>query len=178
MAYLWHSSKDDNWVPTELKCSMVLVDDTATMLAPMEADGHPGEVLLYSHRLNSVASSWVLLAPPDSLVYVNHFSLASGIRILADRDAIRISARQPIYFSTARLAGIEAFPYSEQAFCPRCKLEIAEHDACVCCPQCQVWHHQSEHADLACWSYAETCALCDQSTDLDSVEFRWTPGEL
>ena len=104
--------------------------------------------------------------------------LENGIRILADRDAIRVPGLPTMYYSTERLAQIEAFPNTEHVFCPRCKLIISEGDSAVCCPQCGVWHHERVPEDKNCWSYAETCALCDQSTDLDSASFRWTPDRL
>ena len=47
----------------------------------------------------------------------------------------------------------------------------------VRCPRCRVWHHHSDTGE-SCWRYADTCALCDQPTDLDRAEFAWTPGDL
>jgi hypothetical protein len=44
------------------------------------------------------------------------------------------------------------------------------------CPQCGVWYHQSEEL-FDCWTYSELCALCDQSTGLDS-DYLWTPEDL
>jgi len=45
----------------------------------------------------------------------------------------------------------------------------------VRCPQCGVWHHQSD--ELPCWVYSSSCSLCDHPTALDAG-YRWIPGEL
>ena len=81
----------------------------------------------------------------------------------------------PTYFSTERLAVLEPFPGSpEPVYCPRCRTEIARASMAVCCPNCRAWHHQDE--EFGCWLYADSCAMCDQPTALDSG-FRWHPGE-
>ncbi len=141
-------------------------------------DAHCGQVLLYPHNMNTPVATWMLLAPSESQLRINDSPLESGIRVLADRDAIRVPGLPTIYFSTERLARIETFPDAEHVFCPRCKLMISEGNSAVRCPQCGVWHHERVPEGQRCWSYAETCALCDQATDLDSAGFRWTPDRL
>jgi hypothetical protein len=178
MANLWHNLSDDNWNATELCSAVVLNRGSIEIIDNIHADGHCGDVLLFPHATNTQPATWVLLAPSQSQVRINDTPLENGIRVLANRDAIRVPGLSTIYFSTERLAGVEAFPDSKHVFCARCKLAISQGDSAVCCPQCGVWHHQQGPEGESCWSYAETCALCDQSTDLDTAGFRWTPEGL
>ena len=98
------------------------------------------------------------------------------MRVVSDRDEIRIAGKRSLYFSTESLARVEEFSSTGQTlFCPRCKQEIELGSGAVKCPSCGVWHHQTD--ELNCWSYSEVCALCTQSTDLDAW-FQWTPEDL
>jgi hypothetical protein len=118
---------------------------------------------------------WILVTNSRS-VLLNGVPLVTGMRVLLDRDEIRAGAACPIFFSSEELATVVEFPGSEKpVFCPRCKLEIASGSKAVKCPQCAVWHHQGD--DLACWTYAQHCALCDQSTELNG-RYRWSPDDL
>jgi len=117
--------------------------------------------------------SWVLVGPPA--VRVNGSPLDTGIRALRDRDEL-LAGGVRTFFSTEVLATVVPFPQSEKTtFCARCKLAITSGAPAVQCPQCGVWHHQSE--ELPCWTYAPRCAMCDQPTALDAG-FRWMPEEL
>ncbi len=169
---------DDNWTPTELRSAAVLSRGSIEFVDHIHVDAHRGEVLLYPHATNPQLATWTLLAPSQSQVRINDTPLEIGIRVVVDRDAIRIADMPTMYFSTERLAGIEAYPDAEPVFCPRCKMTISEGDSAVCCPQCGVWHHEQVPEGKGCWSYATTCALCDQATALDSAGFRWTPEIL
>ena len=115
--------------------------------------------------------SWVL----TGTARVNGMPLRTGIRVLRDRDELEIGGLCT-FFSTETLALVEPMPRGDKpVFCPRCKQGIEPESAAVRCPQCRVWHHQSD--DLPCWTYAEHCTLCDQPTALDAG-YRWTPEEL
>ena len=73
-------------------------------------------------------------------------------------------------------AAVEPLPESAgEVFCARCKKRIPAGAPAVKCPQCGAWHHSSD--DLPCWTYAETCAFCDQPTALDA-DYRFTPEDL
>ena len=178
MAYLWHSLNDQQWAATELHSAAVLGRGSVDFVGNIGVAAGRGDVLLYPNTTNTRAATWMLLAPADSRVRINDTMLESGIRVVAHRDAIRVADMPTMYFSAERLAGIEAYPDAEPVFCPRCKMMISEGDSAVCCPQCGVWHHEQVPEGKRCWSYAKTCALCDQSTDLDSAGFRWTPEIL
>lgn len=178
MAYLWHNSNDKNWIPTELTGSAILSNgkiksvDHPDSLTPLPA------VLLYAHRFDTQPTCWILLAAPGSQVGINGEKLDTGIRILADRDAISVVPHRAMYFTTERQAQIEKFTGTEQTFCPRCKLEIKPHDLAVCCPRCLIFHHHKDQDGESCWTYTETCALCDQPTELNSTAFNWSPEDL
>jgi hypothetical protein len=123
----------------------------------------------------------VLLAAEGAPVRVNGLPLLVGVRVLQDRDEIRVGRADSLFFSTESAARVESFSGTgASVMCPRCKQAIAEASEVVRCPGCGVVHHQAK--DLPCWSGYEaepfaTCAMCDQPAALDSG-FRWTPEEL
>jgi len=121
-------------------------------------------------------TEWHLVAHRDSGILVNGLPLLAGVRTLLDRDEIRIPRLGPLFFSTERLARVEPLPETSQdAHCPRCRQAVTPGTAAVRCPSCEVWHHSSE--ELPCWAYAETCAMCGQSTAFDTG-YQWTPEDL
>lgn len=115
-----------------------------------------------------------LVAPPDSVARVNGAPLAAAIRQLADRDEIRVGDAC-WYFSSEELVRVEPFPASTALPCARCHQPIEHATSAVHCPSCRLWHHESEAS--RCFSYAETCAGCDQPTAIDT-SYRWSPTEL
>jgi hypothetical protein len=137
----------------------------------------PKGVILGRTQAVKSRETWVLLNPQSIPTLVNGEPVLTGIRVLRNKDEIRIAGTgRRFYYSTERLARVERFAGSEPAvFCPRCKREISEGSEAVRCPQCQIWHHQSEELD--CWTYSSSCSLCDQSTGLDTG-YRWTPEAL
>ena len=178
MAYLWRNLDKDEWAPTELHSAAAIRGVSVDFVGNISVDAVLGEVLLCPCATPSRDPKWTLLAPAVAKVHINDAPLENGIRVLADRDAIRIADLSAMYFSMERLARIEPFPDEKNVFCPRDKTLISAGDPAVCCPQCGVWHHERAAEGEGCWTYAETCALCDQSTDLDSAGFRWTPEGL
>jgi hypothetical protein len=79
-----------------------------------------------------------------------------------------------VFFSLERLARVVPFDGVDKSHCPRCQTVIERGTPAVRCPQCGVWHHESD--EFRCWTYSPTCALCDQPTELEG-SFRWTPEE-
>jgi hypothetical protein len=117
---------------------------------------------------------WHLLAPFSTRVSVNGLPMTTGLRTLRDRDQITIGHRSA-YFSIEERAECVAFPGTERKFfCARCRQELTAGALAVRCPQCNVWHHQSE--ELPCWTYTAHCGLCSQPTDLEAG-YRWQPDE-
>lgn len=174
MARVWEYK--DGWVAIEIGDSAVI--GAAAIFADDESCGKTKRA---ARVVAASGDRWAVTAPPDLGVTINGDLLASGLRILKDRDSIRVPGGSTCFFSTERLASIEPLPATEEIFCPRCKLPIEPGCAAVCCPQCGVWHHEQHvdgEDDHLCWTYAATCSLCEQATDLDAAEFRWTPGKL
>lgn len=136
-----------------------------------------GSVLLYPYQKDGPDTTWVLLTPPDCAVQVNEWPLTTGIRALRDRDAIRLPDGETVYFSTEALPRIEAFSIDAEMHCVRCKRPIVRGSPAVRCT-CGVWHHEDPANDRACFTYSAKCAVCDQSTNLESLEFSWSPEEL
>jgi hypothetical protein len=159
VAYIWSVEGDGVWWPMSL-------DDRGHDVPParIARQGAPDD------------GAWVVLGP--SSVRVNGAPLDLGIRVLADRDELRVGGAR-VFFSTETRAAIEPYPGSERTvLCPRCKLQMMAGTPAVRCPKCHVWHHQSAEPDgLPCWTYTEHCAAdCDQPTALDAG-FRWTPED-
>lgn len=182
MSILWCNSNDGRWIATELPALARLSQGTFAPLDEVERSDEAqiagaGDALIYRQRGNHDTSVWLLLAPTNAGIGINETPLETGLRILRDRDAIRLADAPTMYFSTERLARIEAFAGTETV-CPRCRLEINAGDAAVRCPACGVWHHERVAEGQNCWTYAKTCALCDQPTDLERAELRWTPERL
>ncbi len=135
-------------------------------------------LLMRSDEGRAGVTTWVLLATPDAQVFVNGLLLLSGIHSMEDRDEIRVGGFGPVYFSTEKLARVEAlYEAVGDVACPRCSRRIAVGTVAVRCPgpRCGLWHHASDSSP--CWTYAPTCALCPQPTDLEAG-LQWTPAEL
>ena len=177
MAHLWIKDETNRW------CVMPLVDEAFALSQnpPLRLESLQGNDESVSRALlmrgrNGQASAWLLIAAAGHDVRVNGDATLLGVRVLADRDEINVAGVGEFFFSTESLARVESFAGSTQTiYCPRCRQVIDEGAPTVKCPQCSVWYHQTE--ELNCWTYAETCALCPQPTDLDAG-FRWTPEEL
>jgi hypothetical protein len=132
--------------------------------------------LILRVREPSGGEQWAVVHPPGSRLRVNGTALATGIRALSHRDELRVAGvAGRVFFSLEGLPRVVAFDGGEQGRCPRCQQAIATGTPAVHCPQCGVWHHESEA--FGCWTYSSTCALCDQHTDLEGG-FRWTPEEI
>jgi hypothetical protein len=121
--------------------------------------------------------AWLAMSVTPAGVSLNGVPLHAGIRVLADRDEIRVAGYGRVFFSTELLACVTPFPGADKpTFCPRCKQEIAPGSPAVRCPSspCQRWYHQSD--EYGCWTYTDKC-LCGHPTPLDAG-FQWTPNGL
>lgn len=176
MAHLWISQEPEKWEILTLKTEAINMDPFPPQ--PLETSDEAvveasSAVLL---RLGEGDGVWALIGSQGSDVRINGTGLATGIRILADRDEITIGKNPSMYYSTEKPATVEEFPGTgAAAFCPRCRQQIAAHHPAVKCPRCGVFYHQSK--ELPCWTYAEVCALCPQPTALDAG-YQWTPEVL
>jgi hypothetical protein len=177
MAHFWVQDDSDAWAVFPLASQFLSLPDALAAAGPGAPDGQATSDAILVRSAGSGSTRWVLIAASPG-VLMNGVPLLTGIRVLLDRDEIRLGAARTVYFSSETLATVEDFPGSEQAmFCPRCKQEIARGVKAVRCPspRCRVWHHQTD--DLPCWAYAPHCGLCDQPTDLGG-SYRWSPEEL
>ena len=124
-----------------------------------------------------IAAAWeerVLLAAAGADVWVNGERVGLGIRVLRDRDGIRVGRFGNFFYSSERLARVERFSGTPGVACARCKDEIRGGDV-VRCPKCGAIHHQT--GEYLCWTHVEKCALCEQGTGLDGV-YQWMPEGL
>jgi hypothetical protein len=182
MAHLW-TRKDGDWGARRLDGARF--DLAADSIRPAGdcSQAAPGGQTALLIRVDTGGSKvWALIAPADCDIRVNSRAASAGIRVLADRDEIRINGVAQ-YFSTETLAAVEAFPGTGRAvFCGRCRQKIEAGTPAVCCPGCGIWYHQDESASLAeserlpCWTYTEKCAFCGHPTALETG-FAWTPEE-
>ena len=174
MAHLW--TRD--WAPASGGEWMVLPlrDSEANPLPRSDGDAALILPVRVPGERSGNATAWVLLAACGAALWANGLPVLTGIRVLRDRDELRVGGSEPVYFSTETLARRESLEDAgRELFCPRCKQEIGPGTEAVRCPGCGVWHHAAE--ELPCWGYAATCALCPQPTGLDAG-YRWTPEAL
>jgi len=172
MPLLWNQREHkEQWSPVPLGD-----EDVALPLDPDPPVGGSGPAAAVITRpVPGGGPARTLMAAPGGLVWVNGEPLILGIRVLCDRDTIRIGARECVFYSTESLPQIVPFPEARPVPCARCKTDIMPGTPAVRCPSltCNAWHHQSD--DLPCWTYAEKCAgACDQSTAMDG-HYRWNP---
>ena len=120
-------------------------------------------------------AGWAILAGPGTRIRINGIAIAIGITTLRHRDEIGLEGGAPLYFSTERLASVETYAASDSPRCPRCSLSIEPGDLYVCCPGCNVLHHQ--RPDRQCFSYSPSCSRCNQSSSLEAG-FLWSPEGL
>ncbi len=183
MANLWlQDAEEKEWAVSPLIGGAYGVSGRGLLLLDdgCRHDGFMPSVLLVRCDSGSV-ELWSLLARKCASVQVNG-SPPLGVRLLRDRDELVIradgaSAALHCFFSSEKFAEVVPYPGGDAAGrCPRCKLPIERGQMAVRCPTCNVWHHEVE-GGRQCWTYAATCALCDQPTRLDAG-FRWTPEQL
>jgi hypothetical protein len=175
MAHLWLRHDGNDW------SAMPLTGHA------MDISVHPPRILAESFRLGEdsraalirVATEdppvWVLLVSAGSDVRINGFAPVADVRVLQDRDEIRVTPTGALFFSTEMLARVEEFPGSERAvFCGRCRQAMEKGQMAVRCPhsRCGIWYHQT--GKLPCWTYAPSCGFCPQPTSLDAG-FSWIP---
>ncbi len=190
MAHIWVPD-DEGWsvlvLARDTDCAL---DGYPPRLVPRgkgNQDAGPAVRLCPLDASEGPARGWCLVAAPAAEVLVNGLPLAAGMRVLRDRDEIRVGAAERYFFSTEEQARLEVYTPPEAEVedhqqgsagaCPRCHTPIKPGDTVVRCAACGILHHQDEEQGLVCWTYTEQCALCNQSTDLEAG-FAWSPEEL
>jgi len=143
--------------------------------AAAESGPAAGEMLVRSDH--GGAESWFVLATCAARLWVNGHQAPLGVRVLVDRDEIRLENGPRLYFSTERLAQVVPFPGADHEICcPRCGRLIVKGTPAVLCPNCAAWYHQKP--PFSCWSYEAfmKCQLCGHSSEPEAC-FRWTPND-
>ena len=134
MAHLWLTDDANGWGILPLLLDAYLLNNrppapvgasAADLKALARADGRGRPSPAVMVRSGANHSSWILLTADARAVRVNGLPVSAGIRALADRDAIAVHGRPPMFFSTEALAQVTPFPGSAQPlFCPRCKQRL------------------------------------------------------
>lgn len=130
--------------------------------------------------------SWCLFGPRTGTVRVNGFPLVGGLRLLRDRDEIRVDGAGigRCFFSTEEppriesysppRAGADSLDPEHAPRCPRCQEPLSAGEPVVRCPGCRVLFHQDPENGLPCWTYGN-CSICGRETDLDGGHL-WSPA--
>lgn len=175
MAHLWVKSEDQQWALLPLEADGFCLSSHPPRLLDQERQMLSEQVALFRER-GGVHESWILLCGARKQVSVNGFPLVAGIRVLSDRDEIRIEGAGTLFFSGEKLARVEAFPGGDSTVhCARCTRELHAGTPAVRCSFCALWHHEEEGS--LCWTYDGSCAECSHSTKLNA-RYSWTPENL
>jgi hypothetical protein len=164
VAHLWFNQEGE---PAAMPLSAEAYDLATALPRTIDPAGR------YDCGLIRVEQNWVLVSTAAARVRVNGHTLTTRIRVLADRDEVTLGGRR-FYYSKEELAAPEAYQGGTLR-CPRCKQPVTSGQQVVRCPQCRAIHHQTEK--LNCWSYSDTCSLCQQPADLNAG-FQWVPEEF
>ena len=178
MAHLWVRDAED-WavLPVEDRMLGLSSNPPRVLENGLDEAGLASEVVLLPIREAEREQFVLLTGRSGRETRVNGLPLSLGIRILADRDEIRIEGAGTVFLSTERLARIEPLPEGgPPKHCPRCHLPIQVGTLAVQCPGCSLWYHQQ--GEYPCWAYkGQPCGRCASPTELDAG-FRWTPEDL
>lgn len=174
MAHCWVQKTELDRPPIGAAAAWDILSLDAEAAVPLPSSAAAAALLLRSR--SSDGDLWLLLALAPGRVALNGVPLQSGIRVLTDQDEISLGAAGRMFFSTERLAAIQPCTSTHPDLrCARCRRPIPLQSDAVACPNCNVWHHQTER--LPCWTYAPGCALCGHASELNGV-YRWTPEVL
>ena len=133
----------NEWLVAPLEQAVYAVAAGALPLQAVVPTAPPGDALAVLLRLPDGAR-WALLPAQAAAVVVNGRRLAAGLRLLRDRDEIRVQQTR-LFFSTERLAQVEPFPgLGRPVVCARCRVVLEAPTPAVRCPQCGSWCHSSE----------------------------------
>jgi hypothetical protein len=159
------------------------VELSGSKLAELPSDPEPGgatdeeRATFFRVAGDGLADKWALVWGRKRSVRLNGLDLPTGVRILADRDEIKVDDNDPVVFTVETQASVESFPGSENEIrCPRCLKPIEAGSAAIRCPSCSLWFHCGEEKEKNCWAYSPECT-CGRSTDMEAG-FRWTPEEV
>lgn len=165
MAHLW-IPENDEWTAHGLADGVLPLPATMPSL--------PSGVVL---RSAGPDADWYLLAMPPTTVRVNGQAPALGIRVLRDKDEIRVPGAPPMFFSSEKLVSVEPFTGEPGATCIRCTKVIEPQSPAVRCGSCQRWYHQNPERNCFTYGDGAICVECGAAAVVNDA-FRWTPEEL
>lgn len=175
MAQIWvHNPGLGEWSALALAGdAFALVPVSREVRVRPDPDGAAGVLILRGREAEREV--WVLLAPRGD-VLVNGTVPVAGIRVLCDRDEIRLRGAPPVFLSLERPAAVDAMPeLGRVAKCMRCDREVVVGSLVVHCPVCGDVYHETEESP--CWTLSAQCRTCENPTALDAGP-RWSPLEL
>lgn len=183
MAHLWIPDDVATWAILVLDVCAYDLDRTPPARIPAAQVAPDGVPLERQRQVWLVpageppSTRWALLAGPHRRAWVNGSRLDLGLRLLDDRDHIRLDNGKIYLFSAEAPAHRERYTGEGRVVqCPRCKEEISPGTMAVRCPICSVWHHETDNRP--CWTDYPTCSRCDHESRLDEVQCRWVPEEV
>ena len=140
MAHFWIKNSDETWAVVALEATRyALRADLEYAVSASQQGGHDGvEALTLPLRGGDDGAFALLGRDTQGTVAVNGAPLHTGMRVLRDRDEIRLHDGRRLFFSTECLTQIAPYPKDESAaLCPRCKMEIRPGQRAVRCPNSQ-----------------------------------------
>ncbi|HEY2774965.1 MAG TPA: hypothetical protein VGK20_13040 [Candidatus Binatia bacterium] len=167
MAHLWYL-EDEEWVAEHLAAERALAewtDDGATIVRiASSAHGQRGYALL------DLANR----------VRINGEGVATGFRVLRDRDELLCGDGRRLWFSAESLAEPIRFrggSEEEGTRCPRCRGNIEVGTTVVACPVCGVLYHHAE--ERPCFAFHRECVTCGGPTlEPGEATLGWMPCRL
>jgi hypothetical protein len=167
MGVLWNENGRNGWEPTFLDKSLVVL--SIRTLKPVSRANR------YAPELLQMAASYALIVSEKTKFRINGTPLATGLRLLEDRDLLETQAGICGFYSAEKRQIVLRFQ-DETGQCPRCRLKIEKGCNFVACPGCDAVYHQ--HEGRQCWTHGAHCVHCNTPVDLSNKHFRWTPNEL
>jgi len=176
MSIIWSIASQD-WLPFELLGTAAFrlggdSDIAVEAVDPAEPRSLNGEDVLLC-QVDSQGDQWALICRPAAC-RVNGIAIQTGIRCLSDKDDILIGGSgKRLLFSKEVIATITVH-HGQPKQCPRCTLAIEDGSPVVVCPTCRVAYHQDAAFPRLCYSYSNSCIVCQGSTALNAG-YAWPP---
>lgn len=180
MPYLWYcETREGNpeWAAAELPDRPVELAVPAPRQWSPEVAPPERAVVLGRADDDRLVDTWVLVWGRERAVRVNGVLTATGVKVLSDRDEIRVDGGEPMFFSAESLPRVEIFASADaDVYCPRCKKVLEPGTPVVRCPKDKLAYHYSEDKEHNCWSYSSKC-VCGHPTAMDG-NLEWSPEEM
>lgn len=166
MAIVWWACEGNSWEWKEVDAEWIdLTSIPPRFSAHDSANAEMGAQIAHSPADAAEADGWFLMHPRDSRVWCNGRPSVLGMRVLIDRDEIRVEGVGRFYFSTETLPKSVPYPKdADPAMCGACAQQINPGDWSCTCPDCGVCHHDTAR-----------CGACSHPLD-PGIEFSKCPS--